>query len=66
MSTTNGNNQNMSTNMKKWRCAEFREIALERGLSINQALKLLVLKELGEVPPDNLSEDELELWLRGK
>lgn len=44
----------------------FTERAHSHGLSVNQYLKLLILRELGEAPPPKASQAALQDWLRGK
>lgn len=52
-----------SVRVKRTLLQRMRARADERGLSINQYLKLLVLADLGEHPP---SVGTTEQWLRGK
>jgi hypothetical protein len=59
-------NAALTTRVKKSTHQDFRNLALKRGLSANQYLKLLVLREIGITPVDNASQKELQEFLRGR
>lgn len=45
---------------------DFKSKANGLGMSVNQYLKLLVLRDLGIEPPEGETYADLPKWLRGK
>lgn len=59
-------NASLKTVVKKQIHDDFQNKANALGMSVNQYLKLLVLRDLGIDPPPDKTYADLPDWLRGK